>query len=147
MSSQQRYETLEAEADSLRQQLRESELQYAHTKDMYNNVSNQLVRFNRFQDEVKALKENAVKMSDVVAAKAAEAVNLKEETESLQEMLKAIEEELERRKIEVNNMLVLLEYTLVAVTHTNQAQFKTLSVSQNRSQSLVRMCRCVPRVL
>ena len=113
ISSKQRYESLEAEADSLRQQLRESERQYTRTKDKYDNVSSQLVRFNRFQDEVRALKEDAVMMSDVVAAKTAEAVDLKEEKESLQGMLKAIAEELERRKIEVMDTVSSLEYTLL----------------------------------
>ena len=87
--------------NALRHELVASQAQYKHTKELYDNVSAQLEQFHKFQEDLKAFKENAVVLRDSVEARTAETSVLIEEKESLQGMFEEIKEELERRKIQV----------------------------------------------
>ena len=92
---------LKEENQGLLQQLQELEQQCTHLKDLYGTVTQQLSKLGRYQSEVDAIKEQAAAMNEAMTAKSVEAMDLKEEKETLQKMLKGIAEELERQKIEV----------------------------------------------
>ena len=68
---------------------------------VYGTVTQQLSQLHRCQGEVDAMKEQAAAISEAMTAKTVEALDLKEEKESMQKMLYKIAEELEQQKIQV----------------------------------------------
>ena len=92
---------LKQEINTLRRDLADSQTQCTHTKELYDSASAQLEQFHKFQEELKAFKENAFVLMDAVEARTAEASVLTEEKHSLQGMFEEIKDELERRKIQV----------------------------------------------
>ena len=87
--------------------MQDLDLQYTHLKTLYGSVTQQLSQLDKCQSEVDVIKEQAAAVNEAMTAKTIEAMDLKEEKETLQNTLKGIAEELERRKIEVCLVLLL----------------------------------------
>ncbi len=93
---------LQQENEHLLQKVRELDEKYNRLKAVYGTVTQQLSQLhNKYQGEVDAIKEQAAAMSEVVTAKTVEAMDLKEEKDSLKTMLDEIAQELEQRKLQV----------------------------------------------
>ena len=89
------------ENQELRQKLEELQQQNTCLGRLYSSVTGQLTQLNKCKGEVEAMKEHAEALKDAVVAKTVEAMDLKEEKESMQKMMDEIANELERRRIEV----------------------------------------------
>jgi chaperonin cofactor prefoldin len=101
-------ELLKQEKDSLQQhnhdllhKLQEVQEEHSCLKTVYGTVTQQLSQLHKCQSEVDAIKEHAAVISEVMTAKTAEAMDLKEEKDSLQKMLDEIAGELDHRKAQV----------------------------------------------
>lgn len=92
---------LKQHGQGLIKKLHELDGQHSRLKTIYGTVVQQLSQLNKYQGEVDAIKERAAVISEVVTAKTAEAMDLKEEKDSLLKMLDEKAEELEQQKIQV----------------------------------------------
>ena len=92
---------LQQENEHLLQKLQELEREHNRLMVVYGTVTQQLSQLHKYMGEINALKKQAAVISEAMTAKTVEAMNLKEEKDSIKSMLDEIALELERQKVQV----------------------------------------------
>ena len=99
------------------QKLQELDEKHNCLMAVHDTVTQQLSQLHKCLGEVDSMKKQAAAISEAMTTKTVEAMNLKDEKDSLQTMLDEIAEELERQKIQV---LLLIIFILTNLLHMHE---------------------------